>query len=101
MCIIALICHLSVQFIDIYFQEIYGKYPENSGNILFQNSFYAQKPQLPVAVVAPPPPLILKSSDFTDLLRDETCVTSSYRESSVLHRSWRQVPEVPIVAILR
>jgi hypothetical protein len=40
MCRIALIYHLSVQFLDIDFQEISGKHPENSGNLLSQTGFY-------------------------------------------------------------
>jgi hypothetical protein len=36
---IAFIYHLSVQFLDIDFQEISGKHPENSGNLLSQTGF--------------------------------------------------------------
>jgi hypothetical protein len=41
--IIALIYHLSVQFPDIDFQEISGKHPENSGNLLSQTGFFPRK----------------------------------------------------------
>jgi hypothetical protein len=40
MCIIALIYHLSVQFLDIDVQEISGKHPENSGSLFSQTGFY-------------------------------------------------------------
>ncbi len=40
MCITALINHLSVQFLDKDVQEIFGKHPENSGNLLSQSGFY-------------------------------------------------------------
>jgi hypothetical protein len=43
MCIIALSYHLSVQFLDIDVQEISGKHPENSGNLLTQTGFYFSK----------------------------------------------------------
>jgi hypothetical protein len=39
-CILALIYHLSIQFSDVDFQEISGKHPENSGNLLSQTGFY-------------------------------------------------------------
>jgi hypothetical protein len=42
-CIIALIYHLSVQFPDVDFQEIFGKHPVNSGNILSQTGFFLRK----------------------------------------------------------
>jgi hypothetical protein len=35
----ALFNHLSVQFSDVDFQEISGKHPENSGNLLSQAGF--------------------------------------------------------------
>jgi hypothetical protein len=39
----ALFYHLSVQFTDIDFQEISGKHPENSGNLLSQAGFFPRK----------------------------------------------------------
>jgi hypothetical protein len=36
----ALFYQLSVQFSDIDFQEISGKHPENSGNLLSQTGFF-------------------------------------------------------------
>jgi hypothetical protein len=36
----ALFNHLSVQFSDVDFQEISGKHPENSGNLLSQAGFF-------------------------------------------------------------
>jgi hypothetical protein len=39
-CIKALIHHLSIQFLDIDFQDISGKHPENFGNFLSQTGFF-------------------------------------------------------------
>ncbi len=43
MCIMALMYHLSVQFLDIDVQEISGKHPENSGNLLSRTGVYFQE----------------------------------------------------------
>jgi hypothetical protein len=43
MCIKELIYHLSVRFLDIDVQEISGKHPENSGNLLSQTGYISRK----------------------------------------------------------
>jgi hypothetical protein len=40
MCIIAIIYHLSVQFLNIDVPEISGKLPKNPGNLLFETSVF-------------------------------------------------------------
>jgi hypothetical protein len=40
MCIIPLINHLSVPFLVMHVQEIFGKHPENYGNLLSHTGFF-------------------------------------------------------------